>query len=113
MAWEYLSVGTQRFTAQAYLGRTDNNLSTRMYHVFAVGSTPNAQVAVALRSGGGAQLTTATAGTTYLSLPLTTSGTAMTSYWDSHYGTLLEGPVLLQTCVGFSYAVVQYVQVPR
>lgn len=109
MSYEYLNVGTQRFDGQGFLNPTATGYAFKIYHVLAVGSTNNAQISLNLISSTGSALTTATNNTNaYLTLPLSTSGTNVMGVWDSHYGTLVNGPVLLHTCVGFSYAVVQY-----
>jgi hypothetical protein len=107
MAYDSILVGTQRFTQQGYIGSTNPGYAVTLFHVTAVGSSGNGQVVI---SSVNPSTTTATDVTTpYITLPLTTSGTAMTGEWDSNCGrTFGQGAALLNTCVGFSYAVVEY-----
>jgi hypothetical protein len=112
MAYEYCVVGTQRFDRQGFIGSTDPNYCVRLYHVTAVGSASGATVNVACIPPT-VGMTTATAGTAYLTLVLT-SGTSYIADWDNHYGFLLDsGTALFQTCTGFSYAVIGYQMVKK
>jgi hypothetical protein len=106
MAYEYLAVGTQKITDQAFIGTTNPNYTIRLFHVMAVGSTSNAQITI----GNVSSLRTATdASDLFLTLPLTQSGPSMMGYWDNHYGFLLDhSAVLFMTSTGFSYALIGY-----
>jgi hypothetical protein len=106
MAYEYLSVGSQRIDRQAYLLPTGNNFAYRVYHITAVGSASGAIMDLCQVTAG----TTATSTTTkYISIPLNNSGTNFYSQeWDTHYGRLFEGNVLVHTFTGISYAVIDY-----
>ena len=107
MAYNYEAVGTQRIDRQAFIGSTDPNYCISIYHVHAVATTSGAQVTIACVPYS-VTLSTATAGTAYLTLP-TISGSSYITEWDNHYGFLLDsGTALFQTSVGFSFAVVGY-----
>ena len=114
MAYEYLTIGTQRIDRQAYIGPTDSNFCIKLYHVTACGSTSNATVVISISQG-----TTATNITTpYLHLPLLDSGTLYSVDWDSHYGRIIgtpndTGTALFHTFTGFSYALVEYTVLRR
>jgi hypothetical protein len=107
MAYEYLTVGSQRFTVQGYLTPTNPDYAFRIYHVSVVGSSTGAIMDICQVTAG----TTATSATTkYISVALNNSGTNFYSAeWDVHYGRLFDGGVVLvHTCTGFSYAIVDY-----
>ena len=113
MAYEYASVGTQRLTAQGYIGSTSPNYAIMLLHVTVVGTYANYLtcyisniVPTSIANGAATNTTTA-----YLPLTLLFSGTnTFWNDWDTHYGMLFDqGYPLLHTFTGFSYAIVQYV----
>lgn len=110
MAYEYLTVGSQRFDRQGFLNPTGSNYAYRIYHITAVGSASGAVLDICQVT----TTTTATAtATKYISLPVNDSGTNFYSKeWDVHYGRLFDsGPntnVLVHTFTGFSYVVIDY-----
>lgn len=115
MAYEYLLVGTQRFTQNGYIGSTNPNYATRIYNVSVYGSSTSATGIVVLASGTGERLTTVSAmGTAYIVVaPTNSSTTYCWDSWDSHYGILLDGPALFITGTGIIFATVAYQKINR
>lgn len=114
MSYEYLTVGSQRFDRQGFLQPTGSNYTYKIYHVTAVGSTSGVTMDICATT---ATTTATVTATKYISLALNNSETGFYSAeWDVHYGRLFDsGPntnVLIMTCTGFSYAVVDYTVLP-
>ena len=114
MSYEYLTVGSKRFESQGFLTPTGSNYTYKIYHVSVCGSTGNVVLDICATT---ATTTSTVSATKLISIPLVNSGTNFYSgEYDLHYGRLFDsGPnqnVLVLTCTGFSYAVVDYTALP-
>jgi hypothetical protein len=115
MAYEYLLVGTQRFTDQGYLLPTNPDYYTRIFHISVLGVSTSGTCIACLVTGTGGELTTATTSRLdYLAVsPSISSTTYCWNSWDNHYGTLFEGQVLIATRTGFTSCLVNYAKIRK